>query len=270
LEYKYKYNGKEWQDELGLNMYDYGARNYDPALGRWMNIDPLAETSRRWSPFTYCYNSPMVFVDPDGMRADWYSDADGNIVHDEKIKSQEDLDKADIKGEYIKESFVAKDQNGSIYSFEKDGTIEKSKADVTLVKAAGIDTDSMMEVKSSVVEDGNTVKQPQQANAALIGVLAFASADAVTPEPSDAIAPAKAALYGAIATAAVITGAILSEPDVIMSFAKTKPGKAGEVSGAEHTSGARASTKGKHEAGQTRNQQVNRDKKRQNPNWKRH
>jgi RHS repeat-associated protein len=39
--YQYMYNGKELQGEFGLNNYDFGARNYDPALGRWMNIDPL-------------------------------------------------------------------------------------------------------------------------------------------------------------------------------------------------------------------------------------
>jgi len=66
--YKYKYNGKEYQDELGLNQYDYGARNYDPALGRWMNIDPLASKYESFSTYNYCLNNPVFFVDPDGKR----------------------------------------------------------------------------------------------------------------------------------------------------------------------------------------------------------
>lgn len=63
---KYKYNGKELQDELGLNLYDYGARNYDPALGRWMNMDALATKYYDKSPYNYVTNDPVNMLDPDG------------------------------------------------------------------------------------------------------------------------------------------------------------------------------------------------------------
>ena len=55
-------------------MYDYGARNYDPALGRWMNIDPLAEKYESFSPYIYAGNVPTRFVDFDGRDFGIYID----------------------------------------------------------------------------------------------------------------------------------------------------------------------------------------------------
>lgn len=69
--YKYKFGGKELQSEFGIEMYDFGARNYDPAIGRWMNVDPLAEKYYGINPYAYVFNNPAQLIDPDGRKVEY-------------------------------------------------------------------------------------------------------------------------------------------------------------------------------------------------------
>ena len=62
----YKYNDKELDIMHGLNQYDYSARQQDPVIGRFLTIDPLAEMYYSVSPYAYCANNPIRFIDPDG------------------------------------------------------------------------------------------------------------------------------------------------------------------------------------------------------------
>ena len=61
-----KYNGKELDRVHGLDWYDYGARMYDPAMGLFTQVDPLAEQYPHLNPYQYCAGNPVKYVDPDG------------------------------------------------------------------------------------------------------------------------------------------------------------------------------------------------------------
>ena len=77
----YKYNGKELDRKGGLDWYDYGARYYDAALGRWHVVDPMAEEYYSISPYEYCNNSPIIYIDPTGMLYTGYTvDRNGYIL----------------------------------------------------------------------------------------------------------------------------------------------------------------------------------------------
>lgn len=67
---RYKYNGKEYDHQHGLDLLDYGARMYNPVIGGWHSIDPSAEKYYHLSPYCYCGNNPINAIDLDGR--DWY------------------------------------------------------------------------------------------------------------------------------------------------------------------------------------------------------
>ncbi|MXV39400.1 hypothetical protein GO491_12085, partial [Flavobacteriaceae bacterium Ap0902] len=77
VDYKFMYNGKELQDELGLNVTAMDFRQYDNALGRFLNPDALSELAPMHTPYRFGFNNPVYWRDPTGL---YEYDKDGNVT----------------------------------------------------------------------------------------------------------------------------------------------------------------------------------------------
>ncbi|KIX22024.1 hypothetical protein SY27_04945 [Flavobacterium sp. 316] len=127
FKYNYKYNGKEYQDELGLNLYDYGARNYDAALGRWMNVDNKAEKYFNISPYVYVANMPTIAIDLDGndifipLKGDANSSANRKQIHQIKTNLQK-LTNSKLRLVETKGGYLVKEVSGGKANSDKELT----------------------------------------------------------------------------------------------------------------------------------------------------
>jgi len=103
-ENKYKYNGKEEQrkeisDGSGLEWMDFGARLYDGQVGRWHCLDLLADKYYGYSPYSFVYNNPLVYIDPNGM----------DIINAWKVEGDAIRKLIEIQSEVVKDKDASKE-----------------------------------------------------------------------------------------------------------------------------------------------------------------
>ena len=178
---EFRFTGKENLPETGYT--DFGARFYDNIVPRFITIDPLAETSRRFSPYTYALNRPTMFIDPDGMEA--------------KTPVPVDVQYSD--------GYSTQSSRNSSGSVSLDGAYQNVGGDKPKMNSTSSNNPNAGRRTIGTTSSGNTGTALASATLAWIGT------DIAIPEPTDLALP-KWAAYG---VAGATAGAYLYSAGII-------------------------------------------------------
>nr|WP_315203610.1 DUF6443 domain-containing protein [uncultured Flavobacterium sp.] len=148
--YKYKYNGKELQDELGLNVYDYGMRNYDSALGRFFNMDRFSEKYYDVNPYQYCVNNPLRFIDINGDSIS----VDKSVTQNWALNKVMTLYAGTKAGRKFLSQFASKGQTVFGQTFDKDGKYDKAGLNLEFTTMREDDENANTPANGETSDDG--------------------------------------------------------------------------------------------------------------------
>uniref|UniRef100_UPI004049E96C DUF6443 domain-containing protein n=1 Tax=Gelidibacter sp. TaxID=2018083 RepID=UPI004049E96C len=145
---KFKYNGVEHEESLGLNLYEMDLRQYDPAIARWTSIDPVTH----WSMSTYTAfdNNPVFFADPSGADSIYNFDTQQYVINGQVVTQDEAIAYAQSGGN-------ADGSNNNKPSAYHSYVPNKNKKGVTLETGTDVVSEVTSTTSSEVKEDGTKI-----------------------------------------------------------------------------------------------------------------
>jgi RHS repeat-associated protein len=180
LENKYQFGGKERQakefsDGSGLDSYDFGARNYDPQIGRWFNHDKFAEVYVALTPYQYAANNPIKIIDEAGHLL---KDKDGNIIATSTGKTYSRSSSVTVDGNKYqttstyKEVVVYTDQGTPVRALQQVASyVEQVNADGSTTKVNNAPVDCSQNCHGNTFADGKLVIVDQSNNNESVNVI---------------------------------------------------------------------------------------------------
>jgi len=138
------YNSKEMVSEMSLNHLIYGFRNYDSTIGRWWNVDPVSELALEWSPYRFCFNNPILYVDLDGL-------------FETKAAAKKYAKEKDIYTGLFSSNKIIQQKDGTfaIENKSKHSSISDLGGDLGVVEGAMVAANDVME--SKIASTGNLI-----------------------------------------------------------------------------------------------------------------